>query len=176
MISSDRLFQGFTFISWLIFVHSKQTSKYKSAKQNKNTYNEKKSSGTLIISPLSRNFRHRKLAFQEAENMAHARRTRLQADNQKHCSSPISFHPYMFCWQHSLVLQMFYRSFFSYNKHASCATAIYFSFTHPLNGKRGIYCHVRWCALDDDWPQYPLIFSSEISECVHWSSTKRYNP
>ena len=86
MISSDPLFQGFTFISWLIFVHSKQTSKYKSAKQNKNTYNEKKSSGTLIISPLSRNFRHRKLAFQEAKNMAYARRTRLQADNQKHCS------------------------------------------------------------------------------------------
>ena len=47
---------------------------------------KKKSSGTLIISPLSRNFRHRKLAFQEAENMAYVRRTRLQADNQKHCS------------------------------------------------------------------------------------------
>ena len=41
MISSDPLFQGFTFISWLIFVRSKQTSKQKSAKQNKNTYNEK---------------------------------------------------------------------------------------------------------------------------------------
>ena len=41
MISSDPLFQGFTFISWFIFVHSKQTSKQKSAKQNKNTYNEK---------------------------------------------------------------------------------------------------------------------------------------
>ena len=41
MISSDPLFQGFTFISWFTFVHSKQTSKQKSAKQNKNTYNEK---------------------------------------------------------------------------------------------------------------------------------------
>ena len=41
MISSDPLFQGFTFISLLIFVHSKQTRKQKSAKQNKNTYNEK---------------------------------------------------------------------------------------------------------------------------------------
>ena len=27
MISSDPLFQGFTFISWFIFVHSKQKSK-----------------------------------------------------------------------------------------------------------------------------------------------------
>ena len=41
MISSDPLFQGFTFISWLTFVRSKQTSKQKSAKQNKNSYNEK---------------------------------------------------------------------------------------------------------------------------------------
>ena len=41
MISSDPLFQGCTFISWLTFVRSKQTSKQKSAKQNKNTYNEK---------------------------------------------------------------------------------------------------------------------------------------
>ena len=49
MISSDPLFQGFTFISWLIFVHSKQTR----AKQSKNTYNEKKGSGALNISPLS---------------------------------------------------------------------------------------------------------------------------
>ena len=74
MISSDPLFQGFTFISWLIFVHPKQTSKQKIAKQNKNTYNEKKSSGTLNISPLRRNFRHRELAFKEAENMAYLRR------------------------------------------------------------------------------------------------------
>ena len=41
MISSDPLFQGFTFISWFTFVRSKQTSKQKSAKQNKNSYNEK---------------------------------------------------------------------------------------------------------------------------------------
>ena len=46
----------------------------------------KNKQGTLNISPLSRNFGHRKLAFQEAENMAYARRTRLQADNQKHYS------------------------------------------------------------------------------------------
>ena len=143
MISSDPLFQGFTFISWLIFVHSKQTSKQKSAKQNKNTYNEKKSSGTLIISPLSRNFRHRKLAFQEAENMAYARRPVCKQTTKNTAAN-----------QYPLILTCLLTTqpcppdvlsfiFFSFNKHASCATAIYFSFTHPINGKGGIYCHMR---------------------------------
>ena len=42
----------------------------------------------------------------------------------------------------ALSSRRFIVHFFSFNKHASCATAIYFSFTHPLNGNGGIYCHM----------------------------------